>query len=152
MTAFLVCNWATLNSPHEGVYGGIYSSCSFNAERKRLLTGLYLNQLVCRGFLCSVKLFTKEKKQTFVLFSIVNMFLLCYIRLNPLRLCICGLVRWLFTFEVTELWLGDNLSLRWTDVAETVLDQCVMKMLAACCRHLWVNKVKDGGSACRNLQ
>lgn len=133
MTAFLVCNWATLNSPHEGVYGGIYSSCSFNAEHKRLtavldprLTWLYLNQLVCRGFLCSVKLITKEK--TFcVVFLFVNMFLLCYIKLNPLRLCICGLVWWLFTFEVTELWLGDNLSLRWTDVAETVLGQCVMK-------------------------
>lgn len=134
MTAFLVCNWATLNSPHEGVYGGIYSSCSFNAERKRLtavldplLTWLYLNQLVCRGFLCSVKLFTKEKNPFCVVVFFVNMFLLCYIRLNPLRLCICGLVWWLFTFEVTELWLGDNLSLRWTDVAETVLGQCVMK-------------------------
>lgn len=71
----------------------------------------------------------KRKKTPFVLFFFffVNMFLLCYIRLNPLRLCICGLVWWLFTFEVTELWLGDNLSLRWTDVAETVLGQCVMK-------------------------
>lgn len=69
----------------------------------------------------------KRKKNLLCCFFFVNMFLLCYIRLNPLRLGICGLVRWLFTFEVTELWLGDNLSLRWTDVAETVLDQCVMK-------------------------